>query len=486
MRTSERSGAVAAQTVARRRARQFEPGPLWTLVTVMLGLAISPVPCRAQTTGQILGRVIDAETRAPVSTADVWIEGLEIRALSSERGNFLLTGVPVGEHRLRAQRIGFRTAVVPVRVRGGRTTQVTFQLTAAPVELEEVAAEVERAHLIEPEVVVTHEVMLGRELRELPLDEIKDAVELATGVSDGHFRGGRLGQESYRIDGLEVRNQLEAARQAPGLELSPTAVAEIEVVTGGMGADNGSALSGVVGYVTRRGNADRWEGRLALSSDHWVPDDLFRGFSSLSASLGGPLRFLGRGSAIFADVLAQGLIDADPRARGLTCLRTEDADADLADAINALRDNRGTEHLYCPFTAPRLPFQRGDKLIGFVRIDRPLAPTSNLTLSLLHNRRQRELYTPEFKYNPDFQLGQRTKAYLASLALDWTRHREGRAYRVTARAAAMRLDRYLGVLDPWTFDERTRIAGFGFADFRFLGEGSARKPIDQQLESGGA
>lgn len=482
LQTTERNGAVSVRTIARR----CEPKPVWPLVAVLLGLTMAAAPGRAQTTGQILGRVIEAETRAPVSTAEVWIENLGLRTLTSERGNFLLTRVPVGEYSLQAQRIGFRSAAVPVRVRGGRTTQVTIQLTPAPLELEEVAAEVERARLIEPEVVVTHEVVLGRELRELPVDEIEDAVELTTGVSDGHFRGGRVGQESYRIDGLEVRNQLEAARQAPGLELSPTAVAEIEVVTGGMGADNGSALSGVVGYVSRRGNTDRWEGRLALSSDHWVPDDLFRGFSSLSASVGGPLGFLGRGSTIFADLLAQGLIDADPRARGLTCLRSEDADADLADAINALRGNPGTQHLYCPFTGPRLPFQRGDKLIGFLRIDRPLAPTSNLTLSLLHNRRQRELYTPEFKYNPDFQLGQRTKAYLASLALDWTRHREGRAYRLTARAAAMRLDRYLGVLDPWTFGGRTRMAGFGFADFRFLGEQFVRRPIDKQLKSGGA
>jgi hypothetical protein len=486
LQTTERNGAGTVPGIARRHSRGIGPGQVWPLVAVLLGLAMATVPGRAQTTGQILGRVIEAETRAPVSTAEVWIENLDLRALTSDRGNFLLTGVPVGEYRLQAQRIGFRSAAVMVRVRGGRTTQVTIQLTPAPVELEELAAEVERARLIEPEVVVTHEVVLGRELRELPVDEIEDAVELTTGVSDGHFRGGRVGQESYRIDGLEVRNQLEAARQAPGLELSPSALAEIEVVTGGMGAENGSALSGVVGYVTRRGNADRWEGRLALSSDHWVPDDLFRGFSSLSASLGGPLGFLGRGSTIFADVLAQGLIDADPRARGLTCLRTEDVDADLVEAIDVLRGNPGTRHLYCPFTGARLPFQRGDKLIGFLRIDRPLAPTSNLTLSLLHNRRQRELYTPEFKYNPDFQLGQRMKAYLASLALDWTRHREGRAYRLTARAAAMRLDRYLGVLDPWTFGGRTRIAGFGLADFRFLGEGSVRRPIDEQLESGGA
>jgi hypothetical protein len=268
--------------------------------------------------------------------------------------------------------------------------------------------------------------------------------------------------------------------------LSPTALEEIDVVTGGFGADNGAALSGIVNYTTRRGNADRWESRFSITSDNWMPDDLSPGFSMLSTTVGGPIGFLGRGSTIFADVLAQGKVDSDPRARGLTCLQPDDGDEELAGLISSIRDRPATRHLYCPYTLPRLPYQRGDKLLAFTRIDRPLGRSANLTFSLLFNRRQQELYTPEFKYNPDFQLGQRHKGLLGTLSLDWTHQAEGRVYRLTTRAAAMRLDRHLGVVDPWTFDARARTAGFGFADFRFLGEDFVRSPIERQLESGAA
>ncbi len=452
---------------------------------LVLAFGLAP-PLHAQTTGRVMGRTLESDRRAPIDAAEVSIEGTALQALTTERGDFILLNVPIGEHRLRVQRLGFQPVVVSLFVRTDRTTWVTVLLTQTAVPVEAVVAEVERVRLIEPEVSASHQVVLGRELRALPVDEIEEAVELTTGVSDGHFRGGRVGQETYKIDGLEVKNQLEAATQGPGLELSPTALEEIEVVTGGLGPDNGSALSGVVSYVTRRGNSQRWEGRASTSTDHWAPDALFRGFAELSVSAGGPLRFLGPGSTLFADLLAQGRVDAEPRARGLTCLREEDGDSELAAAINSLANDPTTAHLYCPFSEDRLPSQRGDKLIGFMRLDRPLSEATNFTLSFLVNRNQRELYTPEFKYNPEFQLGQRSKGYLGTATLDWTSHGQSLAYHVVARAAAMRIDRYLGVVDPSTFSQQSRIAGFGPSGFRFLGEDFARSPIEEQLASGAA
>lgn len=468
------------------RARHGAAGRVLYVVVLALVPVSVPASSWAQTTGQIIGRVTDAVTRQAIPMAEVRVEGLELYVLTSERGEFILATVPSGEHRLVVDLLGYRTITATVQVRAGRTVPVRIELRPSPVEVEGVEAEVERVRLIDPEVTVSHEIVLGRELIELPVDDTDQVIELTTGVSGGHFRGGRIGQETYRIDGLEVKNQFEATGQVGGIELSPYALEEIEVVTGGTRPEFGSALSGVVSYVTRRGSTERWEGRAEVSSDQWLPDDLFRGFSSLAFSLGGPLRFLGERSTLFVDVLAQGLVDADPRARGLACLQPEDGDTQLAEAIDALTSDPTTRHLYCPYTGPRLPYQRGDRTIGLLRWDQPLAQSTNLTFTLIYNRRQSELYTPEFKYNPEFQQGLRTKGYLATLTLDWGRSLPGRAYHVVARAAAMRLDRYLGVVDPWTFDARTHIAGFGFGDFRFLGEEFARKPIEEQIKSGTA
>ncbi len=214
----------AASQVLKRAAPRLSA--LALLVTML------PAPLAAQTTGRILGRVRDAETGQPLEAVEINVEGFEIRALTSDRGDFVIASVPAGEQRLVLHVLGFQSTTVTVLVRPGRTAQLTIELKPAPVELEGVAAEVERARLIEPEVAATHQIVLGRELRELPIDDVEEAVELTPGVTDGHFRGGRIGQETYLIDGLAVKNQFEASMRGTGLEVSPNALEEIEVVTG--------------------------------------------------------------------------------------------------------------------------------------------------------------------------------------------------------------------------------------------------------------
>jgi len=370
-----------------------------------------------------------------------------------------------------------------VLVSTGRSTQLDVGLTSAPIALPGVVVEAERVQLVDATISTTRDVVVARELKELPIDRIAQAVELTAGVSNGHFRGGRIGQETQVVDGMELKNQFESSTQGVGLELAPSSLQEIEVVTGGFGAQYGSALSGVVSYVTRRGDRERWNGRAAVSTDQWAPAAMFFGFTSLSLSAGGPLPFLGTGATLFADVLAQGMLDADPRARGLTCVRPAESEPDLHSRIADLLGS--APQLYCPNASDMLPHQRGDKLILFGRFDKTLTSSLSLTVSLLRNRIERELYTPEWRYAAA-QLGQRTLGTLGTAALEYTRQGTERAWHVTARGGLMRLDRYLGVVDPWTFDGRTQLAGFGLNSFRFLGEDFVHQPIDRQLEDGGS
>jgi hypothetical protein len=445
-----------------------------------------PVNAEAQTTGSIIGRVLDADSITPLAGVDVRIERLPHRTTTAPDGRFVIGSVPAGERDLRIEQIGYKPIVLTrVQVRPGRATQVNITLEKSPVEVAGIEVRAERQRLVEPEVSTTHETVVGRELRELPVDRIEDVLELTTGVSGGHFRGGRIGQEIYLIDGIELKNQLEASRQGFGLELSPSSLEEVDVITGGFGAEYGSALSGVVSYTTRRGNPERWETRAAVTTDHWAPSSLFRGFTGLSASVGGPLGFLGNGATLFGDLLVQGLLDADNRARGLTCLTPDESSADLGAAISALQNNPGTRDLYCPYSGDLIPHQRGDKYIVFGRFDKPLSSEWNLNASVLRNRTQRELYTSEFKYNPTYQLGQRFVGTLANFNAEWLKQGPSGATSFTFRGAVMRLDRYLGVVDPSTWDG-SEIAGFRPASFKFIGEEFARKDILEQIELGSA
>jgi hypothetical protein len=440
----------------------------------------------AQTTGSIIGRVVDAQSGAPLVGVDIRVERLPHRVSSGPDGRFVIGAVPPGERDIRVEQLGYKTLIITrIPVRTGAAAEVRVALETSPVAVAPVIVRADRERLIEPENSATHEVIVGREIRELPVDRIEEVLELTTGVSGGHFRGGKVGQEIYVVDGIELKNQLEASRHGFGLELSPSALEEVDVITGGFGAEFGSALSGVVSYTTRRGNPERWESRLAATTDQWAPSSIFRGFTGLNLSVGGPLKFLGNGATLFTDFLAQGMLDADVRGRGLTCLTEDDSGEDLAAAIAVLRSDPTTAQLYCPYSSGVIPNQRGDRYIAFARFDKPLSATWNLSSSILRNRTQRELYTSEFKYNPTYQLGQRFVGTLANLNAEWLKHSPNGSTSITARGAMMRLDRYLGVIDPSTFDG-TDIAGFRPGAFKFIGEDFARQDIIQQIELGSA
>jgi len=450
----------------------FLPGLFWTS------------PARAQTTGRIQGSVIDISNGQPLAGVLIRIDALDQSTLSSEAGRFVLAGLPAGKHDVRVQLVGYKPLdLQSVVVAASRASELALELEPTAVPVEPLRVEAERVPLIEPEVSETREIVRGKALRELPVTTVSEAVELTTGVSDGHFRGGRVGQETYLVDGMAIKNQVEGATEGQGLQFSPTALSEIEVITGGFGAEYGSSLSGVVSYTTRRGDPERWSGAGQFLTDRLSPEDASVGQSTLNLTAGGPLRFLGDGATLFADLQLQGLQDAEPRARGLTCVQTGDADAEVAAAIEGYQSSPVTAPLYCPYEQPGLPYQQGDGLIGFLRFDKRFSTRFNLAATLLRNRFQRELYTPELKYNPGSQLGRSTEAWMGALILDHVTQKNGHAINLTARLALQRLDRYLGVVDPAQVRDRSTVLGFGLSDFDFAGESFVRLPIEQQLDS---
>lgn len=455
------------------------------LFPVLICLVI-PMRANAQTTGSIVGRVRAATTGEALPGVELRLTGLPHHTVTAADGRFVLGAIPAGERELRIAFLGYKTVVLQaLRVEGGRATEIDVSLESAPVEVAPLIVRADRARLVEPEVSTTHEVVVGRELRALPVDDIGEVIELTTGVSGGHFRGGRIGQEAYVIDGLTLKNQLEASQEGSALELSPTSLDEVNVMTGGFGAQFGSALSGVVSYTTRRGSSAAWAGSAALVGDRFLPESLLTGFTGLNVSAGGPLRFLGNGATLFTDVALQAKLDADPRSRGLTCLQEGDVEAPLAARIRELQSSPGAAALYCPYTRSLVPHQRGDKYIAFARFDKPLTAHLQMSVSLLRNRAQNELYTSEFKYHPANQLGQRFTGTLATTSLEWLRNHAGGATSISLKGGLLRLDRYLGAVDPASFDGAS-FAGFHPSAFAFIGEEFARKPITEQIALGSA
>jgi TonB-linked SusC/RagA family outer membrane protein len=109
----------------------------------MLALLVAPLVAVAAAQGApgtavITGRVTDARSSQGVPGATVQLEGSRLGAVTGEDGRYRITNVPAGAHTVRARRIGYASARLPVNVVEGATVTANFSLEAAVASLDEV------------------------------------------------------------------------------------------------------------------------------------------------------------------------------------------------------------------------------------------------------------------------------------------------------------------------------------------------------------
>lgn len=201
----------------------------------------------AQTTGKITGKVTD-EFGDPLPGVQIVLEGTERGTVTEIDGFYSILNIPAGEYTLLFKYIGF----ADVRVEGvevilGRSTVIDAEMREAAIEGEEVMVIAERP-LVELDRTTTTSFVSAKEIEALPVQSVQDVVNLQAGVVDGHFRGGRIGEVAYVVNGVPINN---AYTSGAGFEVEQNMVSSLEVISGVFNAEYGQALSGVVNIVTK-------------------------------------------------------------------------------------------------------------------------------------------------------------------------------------------------------------------------------------------
>lgn len=242
------------------------------------------------TTGKIQGRVVNAQTGQPIAAAQVTVEGTTLGNITNDDGFYFINEVPAGVFSFRAQSIGYRPSVVRLqRVLAGQTTTLNFSLEQSAVELEALVVTGERNPLVPRDQVSSKSIVTGEQIDALPLDNASSIIVLQPGVittnSGRSIRGSREGEEAVYIDGVPIRRLRTGTVETT--ELPTNVLAQVDVVTGGIGARYGDAQSGMINYVTRTGGPV-FGGTASFLTDQTVKD-WSSGFSRAELSLGGPI-----------------------------------------------------------------------------------------------------------------------------------------------------------------------------------------------------
>ena len=231
---------------------------IWTVV-----LAVVLAGGAHAQAGKIQGTVIDTDGN-PVTGANVSIVGTTLGTSTDIDGVFVILNVSPGQYDVRASFLSYQAVVQEgVVVNNGRTSEVNFVLSPEDLRLgdEDVVVIAERPD-IEPERTASSEIIRPREVANAPgVYSLTDVIGLTVDAADGHFRGGRTGEELYLLNGINIVDPFSGNRAFDPIAGS---LEEVEVITGGFPAQYENAQSGVVNMALRTGGYERWEGSGSL------------------------------------------------------------------------------------------------------------------------------------------------------------------------------------------------------------------------------
>jgi hypothetical protein len=342
----------------------------------------------AQAEGAIEGRVQEAGTGRSLGAAQVLVDEL-VGAVTDTSGRYRVRAVRTGWHHVAARLIGFRGVVLDsVFVRAGATIRADFDLTASAVELAPLVVTAPVDELLDPLATSTEQKISAADLRDLPVSSLEEAIALSAGTVGQSYRGGRIGEESFILDGLGVKNQLDAASGGLGLHIPPDLLGEASLITNGFSARYGQALSGLVNVVTRD-PGDSWEGRAAVETDRPFGGSLDHGLDRGAVRAGGPIA---GGVGLVAAVDVAGRLDDDP--------------VNAPPPDNPLDPRTDQPSL--------LPHNSGEQWNGAAKLVVPFATGAVLRVFGIHSEDQRLLYDNAYKYALDFAPAQRLRGDLVS------------------------------------------------------------------------
>jgi len=371
----------------------------------VLSIALIGQTSQAQT-GKVTGVVRDEQSGQPIEGVAVQTVGTGAGAFTNASGRYFILSVPPGTYIVTARRLGYQSRETRgVQVGVDETREVNFTMVTAAGQLTAVRVEDQTERLIAPGTTGSRTQITTQEIEALPTTSIagvlalqlgfldvptenKDVtafVDERRGVTSLRIRGGRAGETQALIDNIPINNFVLGG---PSFDMSTEAVQTIDYQRGGMEAQYGNAMSGVINIATKEGTPElkgglkystsRIAGRLGSLADSMRGNDLIEGV------LSGPIPLTGQKMRWIAS------------ARQNTGARSLEFDNSIYDPVNNRADPRGN-------SAQAFDLLRGWRPVGF-RAQRDLfgkittyfTPNLKLHVGGIDYERQYQDYNPAF------------------------------------------------------------------------------------------
>jgi len=208
----------------------------------------------AQQTASLSGKVIDKKDQSELIGVTVLIKGTSNGTSTDANGKFTLRGIKPGEYNIEISYIGYKKIIqTGIKLKAGETRELgTFQMLEATANIDEVVVlgkkplvDIEKGQSINTINQENIELAPARQLQAI-INTQPGVIQSPAGVS---IRGSRTYETGTYIDGVSVTDPM--AGTGFGLDIGANAIGEIDITTGGIGAEIGDATAGVVSARTK-------------------------------------------------------------------------------------------------------------------------------------------------------------------------------------------------------------------------------------------
>jgi outer membrane receptor protein involved in Fe transport len=222
------------------------------LILVLMGILLLTSFLLA--TGKIRGKVTDKDSGEPLIGATVALLGTTRGAVTDETGGYSILNVEVGTYTVRTSFIGYQSVQISnIRVNENLTAEANFNLAKSAVQVGAVEIIAQRP-LIEKSATNETRIINSDMLSAIPIRSVTEAAALQPGVvlrnNLVYIRGSRADETGFILNGVNVTDPYNGGR---GVTISPDAVEQIEVQTGGYPAEYGGANGGIISTELRTG-----------------------------------------------------------------------------------------------------------------------------------------------------------------------------------------------------------------------------------------
>jgi len=224
-------------------------------------------------TAVVRGFVYDKDNGEPIIFTNVYLEGTTYGASTDVNGYYTISKIPAGEYVLQVTYLGYDTLKIPLTLEENQLITKRLVIAKSTIKLDFVVISAEK-QAAKTEIQTSLIKISPKQIQQLPTiggePDLAQYLQVLPGVvftgdqgGQLYIRGGSPIQNKVLLDGMIIYNPFHSIGLFSVFDAD--LIRNVDVYTGGFGAEYGGRISSIMDITTRDGNKKRIAGKISIN-----------------------------------------------------------------------------------------------------------------------------------------------------------------------------------------------------------------------------